>query len=140
MEFAVLVVGMFGQTNVVLRIYQTFAYDQLVDSFCNKFDIFDRGSVYFMFTIPRYNKFKIEGDDDVQNMLSLAKSYRRAMRNNVSGSQLGSAGSPHDVPSNTTDWRMADMENRTDLLLDYCTHKKKMFLSAGWAFGITKVG
>ncbi|KAL7264823.1 hypothetical protein ACSBR1_002725 [Camellia fascicularis] len=100
-----------------------------------------------MFTIPGYNKFKVEGDDDVQNMLSLAKSFGLdhidvliQMRNNVSGNQLGSEGSLHDVPSNNTDWRTADMEDRTDLLLDYCTHKKKTFLSVGWAFGITKVG
>ncbi|KAL7236570.1 hypothetical protein ACSBR1_019796 [Camellia fascicularis] len=100
-----------------------------------------------MFTIPGYNKFKVEGDDDVQNMLSLAKSFGLdhidvliQMRNNVSGSQLGSEGSLHDIPSNNTDWRTADMEDRTNLLLDYCTHKKKTYLSAGWAFGITKVG
>ncbi|KAL7215301.1 hypothetical protein ACSBR1_027465 [Camellia fascicularis] len=80
-------------------------------------------------------------------MLSLAKSFGLdhmdvliQMRNNVSGSQLGLAGSPCDGPSNITDWWMADMEDRTDLLLDYCPHKKKTFLSAGWVFGITNVG
>ncbi|KAL7196677.1 hypothetical protein ACSBR1_036652 [Camellia fascicularis] len=32
------------------------------------------------------------------------------------------------------------MEDCTDLLSDYYTHKKKTFLSAGWAFGIRNVG
>lgn len=32
------------------------------------------------------------------------------------------------------------MEDRTDLLSSYCPHKKKTFLSDGWALGITYVG
>lgn len=142
-----LLVCTFGQTNAMLRICQTFTYDRLVDILCHKFDISDRDLVYFMFTIPGYNKFKVDCDDDVQNMLSLVKSFGLdhmdvliQMRNNVSGSQLCLVGSPNDGPSNIPDWRTADMEDRTDLLLDYCPHKKKTFLSAGWAFGITNVG
>ncbi|KAL7207788.1 hypothetical protein ACSBR1_029688 [Camellia fascicularis] len=34
----------------------------------------------------------------------------------------------------------SDMEDRTDLLLFYCSHKSKMFLSTRWAYAITHVG
>ncbi|KAL7243978.1 hypothetical protein ACSBR1_016239 [Camellia fascicularis] len=38
------------------------------------------------------------------------------------------------------EWRTSDMEDRIDLLSSYCSHTKKTFLSARWAFGITNVG
>ncbi|GMP43001.1 hypothetical protein CsSME_00012544 [Camellia sinensis var. sinensis] len=111
MEFAVLLLCTFGQTNSMLRNHQTFTYAQLVDTVCHKFDICDQELVYFLFTIPGYNKFKVDCDDDVQSMLSLAKSFGLdhidvliQIRNNVSGSQLGVARSPDDGPSKTMDW------------------------------------
>lgn len=103
--------------------------------------------VYFLFTIPGYNKFKVDCDDDVQNMLSLAKSFGLEhidalihVGSNASGIQCGVTVSPDDVGCETMDWRIADMEDRTDLLSSYCPHKKKTFLFAGWTLGITYVG
>ncbi|KAL7220109.1 hypothetical protein ACSBR2_013046 [Camellia fascicularis] len=94
-----------------------------------------------------YNKFKVDCDDDVRNMLLLAKSFRLdhmdaiiQVRDNGSGSQCGVTVSHDDGECKTMDLQTADMEDRTNLLATYCPHQTKTFLSTGCAFGSTHVG
>lgn len=110
MKVAMLLLCLFKQTNAVLRINQTLKFAQLVDNVCEKFDIFEQDLVYFLFTIPGYNKFKVDCDDDVQNMLSLAKSFGLEhidalihVGSNASGIQCGVTVSPDDVGCETVD-------------------------------------
>ncbi|XP_028075710.1 uncharacterized protein LOC114277948 [Camellia sinensis] len=147
MEFAVLLLCTFGQTNAVLRIHQAFTFKQLIDVVCDKFDIMERELVCLLFSIPGYNKFKVDSDDDFQNMFLLAKSFGLQhidviiqVRDNGSATQRGLPVSHDDGECETVDMRTADMEDRTDLLATYCPHRTKTYLSAGWAFGITHVG
>ncbi|KAL7230844.1 hypothetical protein ACSBR2_009180 [Camellia fascicularis] len=71
MEFIVLLLCTYRQTNVVLRLYEDSTFAQLVDGVSGKFDGLVPRLVFFLFNIPGYNKFKIVCDDDVQNMLGL---------------------------------------------------------------------
>ncbi|KAL7263222.1 hypothetical protein ACSBR1_001403 [Camellia fascicularis] len=103
--------------------------------------------VYFLFTIPGYNKFKVDCDDDVRNMLLLAKLFGLdhidaliQMQGNGLGSQCGVTVSHDDRECETMDLQTTDMEAWTDLLASYCPHRMKTFLSVGWAFNITHVG
>lgn len=59
----------------MFHLHQTLTFAQLAHGVCDKFDSLDSRLVYFFFTILGYNKFKIDCDDDIQNMLSLAKSF-----------------------------------------------------------------
>ncbi|KAL7172900.1 hypothetical protein ACSBR2_032381 [Camellia fascicularis] len=94
-----------------------------------------------------YNKFKVDSDDDVRNMLLLAKSFGLEhidviiqVRGNGSATHCGVSVSHDDGECDTVDMRIADIVDRTDLLATYCPHRTKAYLSAGWAFGITHVG
>ncbi|KAL7251455.1 hypothetical protein ACSBR1_013314 [Camellia fascicularis] len=89
----------------------------------------------------------VDCDDDVRNMLLLAKSFRLdhmdaiiQVRDNGSGSQCGVTVSHDDGECKTMDLQTADMEDRTNLLATYCPHQTKTFLSTGCAFGSTHVG
>lgn len=71
MEFTMLLLCTFGQTNAVFRLHQTLTFAQLVHGVCDKFDGLDPTLLYFFFTIPGYSKFKVDCDDDVQKMFPL---------------------------------------------------------------------
>ncbi|KAL7239556.1 hypothetical protein ACSBR2_005451 [Camellia fascicularis] len=147
MEFAVLLLCTFRQTNAVFRLNQALTLRQLVHGVCEKFDGLDLALVYFFFIIPGYSKFKVDCDDDVQNMLSLAKSFGLdhmdvliQIRSYGSGVECDTSWSPNVGVCDTMDGPTCNIEDRADLLSSYYPYKLKTFLSAGWAFGITHVG
>lgn len=119
----------FGQINAVFRIHQAFTYKQLIDTVCNKFDIMEQEVVYLLFTIPGYNNFKVDSDDDVRNMLLRAKSFGLEhidviihVQGNESAIQCGVSVSHDDRECGTMDMQTVDMVDRTDLLATYCLH------------------
>ncbi|XP_028107974.1 uncharacterized protein LOC114306837 [Camellia sinensis] len=93
-------------------------FTQLVDDICGKFDDLVRDAAYMLWDVPGYKKFKVDSDDDIQNMLCFVKSF--GLKHFDVLIQI------RDIP--------------TDLLPTYCPNKSKTFLSAQWAFGITHVG
>ncbi|KAL7251486.1 hypothetical protein ACSBR1_013340 [Camellia fascicularis] len=138
MEFAMLLLCTFGQTNAVFRLYQTLTFAQLVHGVCDKFDKLDPTLVYFFFIIPGYSKFKVNCDNDVQKMLSLVKSFGLdhmdaliQMQSYGASVECGISGSPNDEVCDTMNWPTCEIENQMDLLSSYCPHKLKTFLSAG---------
>lgn len=71
----VLLLCTYGQTNVVARLHQAMTFMQLVDDICGKFDDLVRDAAFMLWDVPGYKKFKVDSDDDIQNMLCLAKSF-----------------------------------------------------------------
>ncbi|GMP60941.1 hypothetical protein CsSME_00023608 [Camellia sinensis var. sinensis] len=71
----VLLLCTYGQTNVVARLHRATTFTQLVDDICGKFDDLVRDAMYMLWDVPGYKKFKVDSDDDIQNMLCLAKSF-----------------------------------------------------------------
>ncbi|GMP66406.1 hypothetical protein CsSME_00026775 [Camellia sinensis var. sinensis] len=53
-----------------------FVIRKIVDDICGKFDGLVQGAVCMLFDVPGYKKFKVDSDDDIQNMLCLSKSFR----------------------------------------------------------------
>ncbi|XP_028052557.1 uncharacterized protein LOC114257041 [Camellia sinensis] len=95
---------------------------------------------------PGYKKFKVDNDDDIQNMLCLAKSFGLKhfdvliqIRDVPRGGNYGGAYCHEGQKSNFGNQTFS-MDDQTDLLPTYCPNKSKTFLSAQWAFGITHVG
>ncbi|KAL7237822.1 hypothetical protein ACSBR2_004013 [Camellia fascicularis] len=75
MEGGILLVCSYGLVNVLIRLHQDSSYVKIVDEICGKFDGFVLGAVCLFFDFPRYKKFKVDSDDDIQNILCLAKSF-----------------------------------------------------------------
>ncbi|KAL7170148.1 hypothetical protein ACSBR2_035077 [Camellia fascicularis] len=87
------------------------------------------------------NSLRIVCDGDVQNMLTLAKSFGIdhinvliQTRSDGLGVGCGLADSSNVSDCDNSEGLMYDMEDRADLLPLYCLHKSKMFLSAGLAY------
>ncbi|KAL7185338.1 hypothetical protein ACSBR2_027304 [Camellia fascicularis] len=135
-EFASLLLCSYRQTNAVVRLCQTLTYAEMINGICLKFDGLSPEMVLSFFTIPRYNRFKVVCDEDVQNMLSLAKSFELdhidviVQKRNMADEDDRSAGGE----------QMFVVHDRFDLLPSYCQHRSKTYLSAGWASGVTNVG
>ncbi|GMQ01379.1 hypothetical protein CsSME_00048034 [Camellia sinensis var. sinensis] len=75
MEVGILLLCTYGLMNAVVRLHQTLTFAELINEICGKFNELASDMVVLLFAIPRYNKFKVVCDEDVQNMLSLAKSF-----------------------------------------------------------------
>ncbi|XP_028078013.1 uncharacterized protein LOC114279923 [Camellia sinensis] len=130
MECVILLLCTFGQTNAVARLHQNSTFEQLVDGVCGKFDRLLPGLVFFLFNIPGCNKFKVDSDDDVNNMFSLAKSFglehidvlvqTRCYRSVVDGCVIDAR---IDEVGDNNDSNNSDMEEWTDLLPLSCTYK-----------------
>ncbi|GMP93085.1 hypothetical protein CsSME_00043058 [Camellia sinensis var. sinensis] len=147
MEAMLFLMCTYRQTNAVVRIHDAFTFAGLVDVVCGKFGISSPALVFFLFVIPGYNKFKVDCNDDVHNMVCLAKSFGLhhvdvliQTRNSGSNIEEGVADC-NSVDAFDIDDRLAyGMEDQTDLLSLYCPHNSKTFLFTGWAYGITHVG
>ncbi|KAL7228754.1 hypothetical protein ACSBR2_007449 [Camellia fascicularis] len=147
MEFVILFLCTFRQAIAVARLYQASTFEQLVKGVCGKFDGLVPGFIFFLFDISGYNKFKVDSDDDVHNMFSLARSFGLEHIDVIiqtkgygSGIGCGVADSRNGEVFPKNDGLRCDMEDQIDLLPLYCTHKSKMFLSVVWTFSITHVG
>ncbi|KAL7247015.1 hypothetical protein ACSBR2_002013 [Camellia fascicularis] len=104
------------QANVIVRLQYELTFARLVGLICDKFDGLVPRAVCMLFDVPGYKKFKMDSDDDIQNMLCLEDGV------NFHGSLDVSVG--HEM----------------DFLPTYCPNRSKTFLSAQWAYGITHVG
>ncbi|KAL7224914.1 hypothetical protein ACSBR1_026235 [Camellia fascicularis] len=71
----ILLVCSYGLVNVLIRLHQDSSFVQIVDDICAKFDGLVPAVVCLVFDVPGYKKFKVDSDDDIQNMLCLAKSF-----------------------------------------------------------------
>ncbi|XP_028073479.1 uncharacterized protein LOC114275683 [Camellia sinensis] len=100
-----------GSTNV----------SQIVDDICRKFDGLIPGAVCLVFDVPGYKKFKVDSDDDIQNMLCLAMSF------GINHIEVLIQESSVGVGVIVVWWIPRRMGSKT-------------FLSAQWAYGITHVG
>ncbi|KAL7230626.1 hypothetical protein ACSBR2_008990 [Camellia fascicularis] len=146
-DVALLLLCTYGQTNAVVRLCHASTFEKVVDFICGKFDGLVPGLVYMMFDIPGYNKFEVDCDDDIQNMLCLTKSFDLdhinvliQLRTGESANEYGAVDCAKHSGITLNVWSTFDMDDRTDLLPTYCPHKSKYYLSAEWAYGITHVG
>ncbi|XP_028111371.1 uncharacterized protein LOC114309761 [Camellia sinensis] len=126
-----------GSTNV----------SQIVDNICAKFDGLIPGAVCLVFNVPGYKKFKVDNDNDIQNMLCLAKSFGinhievLILESSVGvGGNCGVVDSTEDGVISRDASQNGCMDDQMDLLPTYCLNRSKTFLSAQWAYGITHVG
>ncbi|XP_028095032.1 uncharacterized protein LOC114295048 [Camellia sinensis] len=147
MDGGILLVCSYGLVNVIIRLHQDSSFVKIVDDICEKFDGLVPGAVCLFFDFPQYKKFKVDSDDDIQNMLCLAKSFGiNHIEVLIQESSVGVEGNC-GVLDSTDDGgisrdvsRNGCMDKQMNLLPTYCPNKSKMFLSAPWAYGITHVG
>ncbi|KAL7213498.1 hypothetical protein ACSBR2_016095 [Camellia fascicularis] len=147
MEVHILLLCNYGQTDAVVRLHQTLTFAELVNVICGKFDGLAPKTVTLLFTILGYNKFKVVCDKDVQNMVSLTKSFKLdhidvLVQNQNVGDGVNRSGGicMFEDGSCTGGDKMFDIDGWMDLLLSYCHHRSKTYLSTGWASGVTKAG
>ncbi|KAL7207842.1 hypothetical protein ACSBR1_029735 [Camellia fascicularis] len=119
-------------------MHQALTFTQLVDGTCGKFDGMVPEMEFLLFAIASYNKFKVECDEDVQNMLSLAKSFGLdhidvlVQKCDViigGGSSRSGCSGEREGESSPIPGKMFDMDHQTDLLPPYCPHRSKLYLS-----------
>ncbi|GMP71876.1 hypothetical protein CsSME_00030127 [Camellia sinensis var. sinensis] len=75
MDDVLLLLCTYEQTNVVVRLHHAMTFAQVVDAICGNFDDLVRDAVYMLRDVPGYKKFKVDSDDNIRNMLCLAKSF-----------------------------------------------------------------
>ncbi|GMQ08567.1 hypothetical protein CsSME_00052238 [Camellia sinensis var. sinensis] len=75
MEKGILFMCSYGLVNVVIRLHHDLTFVQIVDDICGKFNGLVPGAVCLLFDVPGYKKFKVDSDNNIQNMLCLAKSF-----------------------------------------------------------------
>ncbi|KAL7207328.1 hypothetical protein ACSBR1_029313 [Camellia fascicularis] len=146
MEVVLLLLWTYGQTSAVVCINEGFTFAQLLDVVCGKFDISAQGWCFSCsLSLDTINSRLI-----VTMMFRTCYALRSrsvlimltcSSRHEVVCPILnGGVADCHDVNvCDVDDVLTYDMEDRADLLPLYCPYKTKMFLSAGWAYGITHV-
>ncbi|KAL7162250.1 hypothetical protein ACSBR2_042683 [Camellia fascicularis] len=147
MDGGILMVCSYGLVNVLIRLHQDSSFAKIVDDICRKFDGLVPGAVCMLFDVPGYKKFKVDRDDDIQNILCLAKSFGinhidvLIQKNSVGvGRNWGLLDYTEDGGISKDVSRDRCVDGQMDLLPTYCPNKSKTFLSAQWAYGITHVG
>ncbi|KAF5932243.1 hypothetical protein HYC85_028414 [Camellia sinensis] len=111
------------------------SFVKIVDDICGKFDGLVPGA------------FKVDSDDDIQNMLCLTKLFGiNQIEVLIQESSVGVGGnwgvldSTEDRGISRDVSRNGCVDDQMDLLPTYCSNKSKTFLLAQWAYGITHVG
>ncbi|XP_028073845.1 uncharacterized protein LOC114276252 [Camellia sinensis] len=147
MDGRILLVCSYGLVNVFIRLHQDSSFVKIVDDICGKFDGLVPGVMCMLFDFLGYKKFKVDSDDDIQNMLCLAKSFGinhidvLIQKSSVGvGRNCGVLGYTKDGGISQHVSRNGCVNDKMDLLPTYCLNKSKTFLSAQWAYGITHVG
>ncbi|KAL7226500.1 hypothetical protein ACSBR1_021579 [Camellia fascicularis] len=133
-----------------MKLQFPFRFDDMVNSVYQNFDGLTHDDVCLFFKILGYNRFKLQNDIDMENMVSLARSFRlghidvvvetRCMQ---SSNSFGDANrKPCDVTFSTPrkGYESDDDDEQDDLLANFCPHVDKVYMSAQWANGITHVG
>ncbi|KAL7172150.1 hypothetical protein ACSBR2_031777 [Camellia fascicularis] len=75
MDDGILLLCTYLQINAIIRLYHGLSFGELVNSVCVKFGGLVPGEVYMLFDVPRYKNFKVDSNNDIQNMLCLAKTF-----------------------------------------------------------------
>ncbi|KAL7170516.1 hypothetical protein ACSBR2_035399 [Camellia fascicularis] len=75
MDDGILLMCTFLQINALIWLYDGILFTQLVNTMCVKFDGLITGEVCMLFNVLGYKKFKVDSDDDIKNMLCLAKTF-----------------------------------------------------------------
>ncbi|KAL7170412.1 hypothetical protein ACSBR2_035342 [Camellia fascicularis] len=150
MDAHVMLVCCYRDTNAAMKLQFPFRFDDLVSYVHQNFDGLIDDDVCLFFKIPAYNNFKLQNDIDMENMVSLARSFRlghidvvvenRCMQ---SSNGFGDANrKPCDVTFSTPTegYESDDDDEQDDLLPNFCPHVDKVYMSTQWATGITHVG
>ncbi|KAL7252745.1 hypothetical protein ACSBR1_007336 [Camellia fascicularis] len=103
-------------------------------------------AVCMLFDVPKYKKFKVDSDDDIQNILCLGKSFKLnhvdvliQARNVRARGNVGVVDCVEDGVNSPGSPNFG-VDDQTDLLPTYWPNKSKTFLSAQWVYVITHVG
>ncbi|KAL7263991.1 hypothetical protein ACSBR1_002028 [Camellia fascicularis] len=146
MDNGILLVCTYRQANVIVRLQYELTFARLVGLICDKFDGLVPRAVCMLFDVPGYKKFKMDSDDDIQNMLCLGKSFGLnhidvliQARNVTTGGNVGVVDYVEDGV-NFHGSLDVSVGHEMDFLPTYCPNRSKTFLSAQWAYGITHVG
>ncbi|KAL7229681.1 hypothetical protein ACSBR2_008231 [Camellia fascicularis] len=133
-----------------MKLQFPFRFDDLVNFVHQNFNGLTHDDVCLFFKIPRYNSFKLQNDIDMENMVSLAWSFRLGhidviveTRCTLSSNGFGDANrKPYGVAfsSPREGYESDDDDEQDDLLPKFCPHVDKVYMSAPWANGITHVG
>ena len=136
--------------NVAMKLQFPFRFDDLVNYVRRNFDGLTYDDVCLFFKILGYNSFKLQNDIDMENMVSLARSFRLGhidvvveTRCTQSSNGFGDSNqNPCDVTlsSPREGYESDDDDEEDDLLPKFCPHVDKVYMSAPWANGITHVG
>ncbi|KAL7191959.1 hypothetical protein ACSBR2_023935 [Camellia fascicularis] len=150
MDTHVMLVCCYRGTNVAIELQFPFRFNDLVSCVCGKFDGLTHGDACLFFKMPRYNSFKLQNDINIENMVSLAQSFRLGHIDVVIETCV--AQSTHDTGSanrNQCDVTFSSSgvgyesdidDEQDDLLPKFCPHVDKVFMFAPRANGITHVG
>ncbi|KAL7167190.1 hypothetical protein ACSBR2_037795 [Camellia fascicularis] len=129
MDAHVMLVCCYHDTNAAIKLQFPFRFEDLVTCVRQNFDGLIHVDVCFFFKIPGYNSFKLQNDINVENMVSLARSFRLGHIDVVIQTQFA--------------WgrrRVKNDDEQDDVLPKFYPHVNKVFMSAPWANGITHVG
>ncbi|XP_028070019.1 uncharacterized protein LOC114272493 [Camellia sinensis] len=150
MDAHVMLVCCYRDMNATIKFQFSFRFDDLVNCVCQNFDGLTHADVCFFFKIPGYSCFKLQNDVDMENMVSLARSFRLRHIDIVIETLVtqssNSIGNPNRKPRNVIfsslgeGYESDDDDEQNDLLPKFCPRVDKVFMSAPWANGITHVG
>ncbi|GMP96448.1 hypothetical protein CsSME_00045096 [Camellia sinensis var. sinensis] len=76
MDTLVMLVCCYGNTNAAVNLQAPFRYHDLVNRACGNFSGLTSENVSLFFEMPGYNNFTLQNDVDMENMVSLERSFR----------------------------------------------------------------
>ncbi|KAL7229677.1 hypothetical protein ACSBR2_008227 [Camellia fascicularis] len=133
-----------------MKLQFPFRFDDLVNFVRQNCNGLTHDDVCLFFKIPGYNSFKLENDIDMENMVSLARSFRLGHIDVVVETQCtlssNGFGDANRKPCAVTfssprdGYESDDDDEQDDLLPKFCPHVDKVYMFAPWANGITHVG
>ncbi|KAL7249074.1 hypothetical protein ACSBR1_011273 [Camellia fascicularis] len=149
MDTHVMLVCCYGNTNAAVNLQAPFRYHDLVNHVCGNFLGLIADNVCLFFKILGYNNFMLKNDVNMENMVSLARSFRLQCVDVII--HLQDIEDPDNIDSpphnaQTVPCQMygpfdeTDMDDEQDSLAKFCPHVDKVFLSASWANKIQHVG
>ncbi|KAL7253599.1 hypothetical protein ACSBR1_008019 [Camellia fascicularis] len=149
MNTQIMLICCYGNVNAAINLQAPFRFHDMVNCACEKFPGLTPAQVCLFFKIPGYNNLILHNDVDVENMVSLARSFRLQCIDIIIQLQesrdADNVGSPvhslQTVPYHTAEvFDDSDMDDKQDLLEKFYPHIDKVFLFAPWANGIQHVG
>ncbi|XP_028060812.1 uncharacterized protein LOC114264399 [Camellia sinensis] len=140
----------YGGNNIAVMFDVTFTFSRLVSHVCDRFGDLSPDSISMFFKITGYNKFNMENEMDLQNILYLARSFqvdhigivvKLQGGSSLDASQKGVVEDSHGKHIHGGgSGLMNDFGEDEDLLPNFCPHAHNMLLSESWASCISNVG